>query len=267
MITYVATNTLNGKFYIGSTVNFKNRKKAHLRGKEKYPFQNALRKNPEAFVWHTSEDSLNEPKFEQTLLDMYFGTELCYNLNPKADRPPVLDQRGEKSPLYGKHLSEEHRQKISRATSGEKNPNYGKKASTETRKKQSDAHKGEKHPFFGKKRPDISERMAGERNPMYGTSGELSPRFGQTHTEESKQKLRESKLGERNPGFGKTGELSARSKKVEVTHPSGEVVIFVSATSAYESLGCDPSSLKRWAKGNQTARRGKWAGFKFRYLE
>lgn len=265
MITYIATNTLNGKFYIGSTIDFKKRKKAHLQGKEKYPFQNALRKNPEAFVWHTTEDSLDEPKFEQVLLDLYFGTDLCYNLNPKANRPPILDQRGEKSPLYGKPLTDEHRQKISLGTTGERNPNYGKRASAETRKKQSDAHKGEKNPFFGKKRPEISERMSGERNPMYGMSGELSPRFGRTHTDRAKQKIRESKTGERNPSFGKTGELSPRSKKVEVTYPSGEVVIFVSATSAMEILGC--ASLKVWAKNNQIARRGKWAGFKFRYLE
>jgi group I intron endonuclease len=88
MITYIATNTINGKFYIGSTVNFKKRKINHLTCKVKSHFHHALRKNPEAFVWETFEDNYSEPVLEQALLDMWFGKEQCYNLNPKADRPP-----------------------------------------------------------------------------------------------------------------------------------------------------------------------------------
>ena len=60
MDTYKATNTLNGKFYIGSTVNFAERKKSHLASKENYPFQNSLRTNPEIFEWEVwTDDSEN----------------------------------------------------------------------------------------------------------------------------------------------------------------------------------------------------------------
>lgn len=88
MDTYKATNTTNGKFYVGSTTNFKERKKAHLRSKESYPFQNALRKNPDVFEWEVWSDDSDEPILEQALLDMWYGKECCYNLNPSAKHPP-----------------------------------------------------------------------------------------------------------------------------------------------------------------------------------
>jgi hypothetical protein len=44
----------------------------------------------------------------------------------------------------GKHLSEEHKRKMSIATKGEKNHNYGKHRSEETKRKISEAKKGDK---------------------------------------------------------------------------------------------------------------------------
>ncbi len=88
MITYIATNTLNGKFYIGSTTNFPKRKNNHLYCKVKSHFHHALRKDPELFEWEIFEDSDDKPTLEQALLDMWFGKEQCYNLNPLASRPP-----------------------------------------------------------------------------------------------------------------------------------------------------------------------------------
>jgi len=84
VFTYKATNTLNGKFYVGSTKDFDQRKKGHLTSNFNYPFQNALRQNPEAFEWQVVEDDSEEPILEQALLDMWFGTEMCYNLNKYA---------------------------------------------------------------------------------------------------------------------------------------------------------------------------------------
>lgn len=89
MITYIARNTINGKFYIGSTSDFKKRKRQHLKNKNNYPFQNALRKNENAFEWEIIEDTYDEPILEQALLDMWFGKEQCYNLNPYANRPSL----------------------------------------------------------------------------------------------------------------------------------------------------------------------------------
>jgi group I intron endonuclease len=94
MDTYRATNTINGKFYIGSSVNFEERKKAHLSSKENYPFQNALRKNPEAFIWEVWSDDSEDRELEQALLNMWFGKEQCYNLSPYATFGPIWDSSG-----------------------------------------------------------------------------------------------------------------------------------------------------------------------------
>ena len=84
MDTYIATNTINGKFYIGSAVDFETRKKGHLGSKENYPFQNALRANPDAFIWEVWSDDSEDRELEQALLDMWYGKEQCYNLSPYA---------------------------------------------------------------------------------------------------------------------------------------------------------------------------------------
>jgi hypothetical protein len=88
MDTYKATNTTNGKFYIGSSTNFERRKQQHLDSTESYPFQNALRKNSDAFEWEVWHDDSENRELEQALLDMWYGKEQCYNLNPSAKNPP-----------------------------------------------------------------------------------------------------------------------------------------------------------------------------------
>ena len=107
MITYKATNTSNGKFYVGSTKDFDKRKRGHLASSLNYPFQNALRQNPEAFEWETVEDDSEEPVLEQALLDMWFGKEQCYNLSPYATRPQCNPESASKwgtlnGPIQGK---------------------------------------------------------------------------------------------------------------------------------------------------------------------
>jgi len=129
VITYLAINTINGRFYIGSTRDFESRRGQHLRCKKNHPFHNALRKNPGAFIWETSEDDSDDPILEQSLLDMWFGKECCYNLNPVAGRPPNLKghkfseetlrkrsetRTGKSIPsLQGRSLTEEHKRRIS----------------------------------------------------------------------------------------------------------------------------------------------------------
>ena len=154
MITYVPINLSNRKFYIGSTVDFDRRWRNHLNSDYNYPFQNALRNDPDNFfVLISEDDGLETREEEQHYLDFYHGTEWCYNLSSKVDQP---------AGWTGKSLSEPHKQKLSDLNSGENNPMYGVK------------------------RPDHSERMSGEKNPCFGRTKEKHPRYGKkdpTHAE------------------------------------------------------------------------------------
>jgi group I intron endonuclease len=124
VFTYKATNTLNGKFYIGSTLNFECRKRQHMSSRRNYPFQNALRKNPEAFEWEVVEDPSEEPTLEQALLDMWFGTEMCYNLNKYACGGCAGHSKETKQKMSrqrkGKPLSMRNREALSKSRKGMK---------------------------------------------------------------------------------------------------------------------------------------------------
>lgn len=95
--------------------------------------------------------------------------------------------KGEKHPMYGKHLSEETRRKISEAENGkrtgEKHPFYGKHHSEKTKKKISEAEKGKPRSEETKKK--ISEARRGEKHPMYGKH----------HSEETRNKTSEAMKG------------------------------------------------------------------------
>ena len=86
MITYVAINLTNKKFYVGSTVDFRARCEKHHRNKGDLEFHRSLRKDPKNFYWIVSEDDgLNTRNEEQYYLDFYHGTTWCYNLRPSAE--------------------------------------------------------------------------------------------------------------------------------------------------------------------------------------
>lgn len=210
MFTYRATNTLNGKFYIGSTTNFEKRKGDHLVSNDPYPFQRALRKNPEAFVWEVWADDLDEPVLEQTLLDRWFGSERCYNLNPSASRPPSW---------RGKSQSKKHRERRADAI-------RGKKRSEEFCKKVSKAKKGKKPSGWflpdGSMNPEVIVKRA-----------ETRKKNGKKWTLEQRERMAKSKqlpkeeidrrialVNEAGIDLSKFGALSKVAKLLGLTSPA-----------------------------------------------
>jgi len=227
MDTYRATNTLNGKFYIGSASNFEKRKKEHLRSKEKYPFQNALRKNPEAFKWEVWSDGSDEPILEQALLDMWFGTECCYNLSPVAGRPMAGRRHSEQTKqkirqaMLGKKHSEETKQKI-RQKKKENPPScgfLGKSHTKETKRKMSESAKGRPSAMLGRKHTEESKRkmkaVAKLRCPLE------RPMLGESHSEVTKNKIRDAKIGARNASFGKRWWINCKGETLYCTEIPG----------------------------------------------
>ena len=114
MDTYIATNLVNGHFYIGSSTNFERRKQQHLDSRENYPFQNALRKNPNNFEWEVWTDDSDKRILEQALLDMWCGKEQCYNIS-NSSKGPGSEGGRKGGKIGGKRVHElhpEHVQKL-----------------------------------------------------------------------------------------------------------------------------------------------------------
>ena len=88
MITYLGITLNNRRFYVGSAVDFERRQKAHLKSRDNYPFQNALRKDPDNVYWIASDDDGSDGREEeQFYLDFYHGSEWCYNLSDNVKHP------------------------------------------------------------------------------------------------------------------------------------------------------------------------------------
>lgn len=138
-----------------------------------------------------------------------------------------LALKGEDHPWYGKHHTEETKQKIRESRkgkySGENHALYGRHHSEETKKKMRENH------------ADVS----GENNPMYGAdrSGTKGAFYGKCHTEETKNKISESRkgkcVGENNPNYGKPRSEETKRKLSENNkgkyagekHPRATIII------------------------------------------
>jgi group I intron endonuclease len=152
MITYIATNTRNGRFYIGSTLDLERRKEEHLKCHD-FPFQRSLRSDPTVFEWETWEDDSNEPVLEQALLDIWYGKEQCYNLSPFASRPPGNS---------GVPHTELTKQKISASMKGKNTGEANPSKREEVRQKISNSKKGISRPQEVKDK--ISKGCKGKRH-------------------------------------------------------------------------------------------------------
>lgn len=197
-IIYKATNQVNGKAYIGQTIQFLNKRKiGHINDalskKDDMYFHSAIRKHGKKnFEWEVikecdSLEELNKAEVEMIEKHNLFGD--GYNLTEGGEgsvgfkhteeakkkmsenrvdisgkNNPNYGKRGKNNPNYGKHPTEETRRKISESQKAEKNHNYGKHRSEEAKKKQSESMKGEKNPMYGKHRTEETKRRISKAN-------------------------------------------------------------------------------------------------------
>jgi len=115
------------------------------------------------------------------------------------------NSKGENNPMFGKHHSEETRQKIGKKSSE-------KRHTEKTKQKMRENNLGENNPMFGR---------TGKKSPRFGIKGELHPSFGTHPSEETLEKLR-GKFGDKNPNwkngasFGKYCPKFNNKKKEEI---------------------------------------------------
>jgi G:T-mismatch repair DNA endonuclease (very short patch repair protein) len=112
-------------------------------------------------------------------------------------RPKISEATRKKMSEAGKHMSEEHRKKISESKMGAKNPmfgkpshNRGKSPSLETRKKLSEAQKGKKLSEEHKKK--ISEAGKGRKISEATRKKMSESQKGKKHSEATRKKLSEN---------------------------------------------------------------------------
>ena len=146
----------SGKSYIGQSVNLQKRKGTFLRFGNIYGGQKincARKKYHHKSLWnytileYCGIDDLDER--EEYYISLYNTINNGYNCESGGHENKIVSDEskqkmsdakkgkycGENSPLYGKHLTDEHKRKISEARKGEKHPMYGKHRDDETKDK------------------------------------------------------------------------------------------------------------------------------------
>jgi group I intron endonuclease len=175
---YEITNIVNGKRYVGSSVNIKRRWSQHRhrlnKGIHKNPhLQNSYNKHGKnAFIYRVIVYTEPEEgiRIENILLK---SGAYKYNIGTNATKP-----------WLGKERSEETKKKLSEALKGENSPRYGKKMPKSVIKKLSESRMGMKFSEEHKRKLSIARsKRVGEKSSFYGCN----------HTEETKKKISASR--------------------------------------------------------------------------
>lgn len=249
---YQIRNIITNVCYTGQSIDIKDRERHHW-GKLKnnkhdnvYLQRSYNKHGKEFFVFEILMYcmSKNLTLYEQMFYDTDKSHGLSYNIRKCVDSNKGIKfsdsskkgMSGKNHHMWGKHPSEETREKLSEASRGKNNPFYGKHHSKESVEKMSKAKKGKPSPMKGKhhseetiekmriSRQNISEEtrkkmsenhadVSGKNNPNYGVRGKDSPNFGRHHTEEAKAKMATAKSGKNNPNYGKTPSEKTRRKQ------------------------------------------------------
>lgn len=174
---YKWENLINHKVYIGQTINLFQRYQSlasnSIRPRMKEDIEKYGIENFELTILEQGDFTRNElVEKEEYYISLYRSdnSDKGYNICPKGSSQP-----NELNGMYGKKLSEEHIQAIKDALA---------------RDWQKEEYRKAQH-----------DRMAGENNTMYGVHlyGELNGMYGKHHSEETREKIRQSQLGKKCP--------------------------------------------------------------------
>lgn len=209
---YSITNKKTGQMYIGQSINIERRFKEHIRGDgcPNSRIDNAIQKyGKDCFKFKIIEEFNEDTPFlndvlndsEQYYIAAYntFQNDFHYNLTPGGDFSPMkvseIVQRisGENHPMYGQHLSEETKKKLSET-------NTGKKLSEKTKKKMSEAKFGKNNGMYGKHHSEETKKKISEAKKGKRHSEETKKKMSELHkgkhlSEEIKKKMSEIRKG------------------------------------------------------------------------
>lgn len=234
---YKIINVINNKFYVGSAVDFKRRKRLHWwrlrRGDHANKhLQASWNKHGEkAFTFVIVEECLKADDLlamENVWLKEHVGKAYCYNIATDATAP-TLGMSGEKNYMWGRTFSHtpEAKLKIGRHSKGRR-------------------HRKES-------RDKIRAYLIGKPRPA-----------------EVRAKIAAAVSGERNPNYGKPRDaafLEKVSRRVVVIKPDGTATVYPSIKALREEVGLKPPTVNRALKSGLPLTRGPCKGWIFRAVD
>lgn len=248
-IVYLHT-TPNGKRYVGITCNRPKERWKRGRGYESQFFYEAVQefgwdniKHEVLFENLTEEEAekkevelisfykSNQPEFGY---NVYNGGNALQKLSDETKRKISEKLKGK---VHSKESIERQRQKL-----------LGRTWTPEMREHIMEARKNHPHRFTEEQRKAMSERVMGEKHPMYGKH----------HSEESRKKMSASQKGKKHGAMKESTKLllsktHAKDKKPIIQYDlhMNKIAEFDSVRSAERSLGVHSSAISKCAKGRQ----------------
>lgn len=222
---YKIINKIDGKFYIGSTINFEKRKKSHLNALNKNKHHNIFLQRAfekygvDSFIFSVKEKNVKSVKelylLEERYINFCWNSGKLYNLSKKGcggdliSYHPNNDEFREKQSRITRerysNMSKEEKENLSKKLMGENNPNFGNRWSEEQRLKASERMKNSKTSFMYNLKGKTFEEVYGEEkakkikeklsNIASQRVGEKNSFYGKRHSEETKKLLSEKRKG------------------------------------------------------------------------
>ena len=222
---YKITNKVDGRFYIGSTINFEKRKKKHINTLIKSKHHNLFLQRAfnkygiEVFDFSYKEKKVQNicelQKLEERYINFCWSSGRLYNVSKKGCGGDLISyhpKNKEFKELQSKlateryaNMSYEDKKEMSLRNLGEKNPNYGNKWADDQKKKASERMKNNRESFFYSCNGKTYEELFGDEKAKElkenlsklakEKKGEKNPFYGKKHTDETKLKISKSRKG------------------------------------------------------------------------
>ena len=273
-VIYWIKNRENSKFYVGSTtqryVRWRNHKKLLRAGRHHCKhLQAAWAKYGEAaFEFSVVERVINEADLEAAedrWLQQHVGKPHCYN-HGRSSKAPWRGTKGMGiSPMSGKKLSEEARQKLREAAKKQwanSSPRGGIPHSPETRAK-----------ISAKVQQAIAEGRGGKFIPSAETRAKMSESLkgnqnakGHIRTKEHRRKLAEAAKGNQH-WLGKSHNEESRikmGKAVIAVDPDGAESAYPTITMLRAAMKLTPPTVHRALESGKPLSKGRYKGWSFR---
>lgn len=258
---YKIVNTLNGKFYLGSSKNIEKRFKKHLKDASKQRhnsihFQRAYGKyGSNVFILEiikilnfdiSEKDLLNEEQFYLDSLTPW-NDEIGYNISKYASGGDLISYHPNRDAIVEKikighknwldSLSDEER--IKRFVKyGENNPNYGNTWTEKQREHLSKLNIGKERSLSSIEKQKSTFHKRYDNNDQYKqmcsnrSKGENNPFFGKTHSSEVREKIRKSR---------KLNKNKYNNQKISIEIDG---IVYSSFSEAAKAIGCAVATIR-----------------------